>query len=62
LSTALLLSWHGERAGAARFEEASRAIENAVAAAMREGRVTRDVGGGLGTSATGQAIVDILML
>jgi len=29
---------------------------------MREGRVTRDVGGGLGTSATGQAIVDILML
>ena len=61
LSTALLLSWHGERAGTARFEEASRAIENAVAAAMREGRVTRDVGGGLGTAATGQAIVDVLM-
>lgn len=61
LSTALLLSWHGERAGAARFEEAARAIENAVAAAMREGRVTRDVGGGLGTAATGQAIVDIVM-
>ncbi|MGE5159153.1 MAG: isocitrate/isopropylmalate dehydrogenase family protein [Gemmatimonas sp.] len=60
LSAALLLSWHGERAGAARFEEAARAIENAVAAAMRDGRVTRDVGGSLGTAAAGRAIADIL--
>ncbi len=60
LSMALLLSWHGERTGAKRFEEAARAIEDAVAAAMREGRVTRDVGGSLGTAATGQAIVDVL--
>ncbi|HEX9587336.1 MAG TPA: isocitrate/isopropylmalate family dehydrogenase [Bradyrhizobium sp.] len=60
LSTALLLGWHGERRGEARFEEAGRAIENAVALAMQGGRATRDVGGDLGTAATGQAIVDIL--
>ncbi|WP_407176058.1 isocitrate/isopropylmalate dehydrogenase family protein [Bradyrhizobium sp. STM 3562] len=60
LSMALLLSWHGERAGAPRFEEAARAIESAVAAAMRDGQVTRDVGGSRGTAATGQAIADNL--
>jgi 3-isopropylmalate dehydrogenase len=31
-----------------------------VAAAIEQGRVTRDVGGRLGTAATGAAIVDIL--
>jgi len=60
LSTALLLAWHGERCGDARYETAARAIENAVAAAMQSGRATRDVGGGLGTAATAQAIVEIL--
>jgi 3-isopropylmalate dehydrogenase len=60
LSMALLLAWHGERIGAPRFEMAARAIDDAVAAAMREGRVTRDVGGNLGTAATGRAIVDLL--
>ena len=61
LSTALLLAWHGERSGAARYEQAARAIENAVAAAIQGGRATRDVGGNLGTAATGQAIVEILV-
>ena len=60
LSMALLLAWHGEHSGAARFEEASRAIEGAVASAIETGRATKDVGGKLGTTATGQAIVDIL--
>jgi len=60
LSTALLLAWHGERSGAGRYEQAARAIENAVAAAIQGGRATRDVGGNLGTAATGQAIVEIL--
>jgi len=60
LSMALLLAWHGERTGAARFEEAGRAIENAVAAAIKDGRATRDVGGRLGTVATGKAVVEIL--
>ena len=60
LSTALLLAWHGERRGEARYEAAAHAIENAVAVAMQSGRATRDVGGDLGTAATGQAIVAIL--
>jgi 3-isopropylmalate dehydrogenase len=60
LSTALLLAWHGERSGKKRFEAAGQAIEGAVATAMQAGRVTKDVGGNLGTAAAGQAIVDIL--
>ena len=60
LSMALLLAWHSERSGEARFESAARAIENAVAAAIEGGQSTRDVGGSLGTTATGQAIVEIL--
>jgi 3-isopropylmalate dehydrogenase len=60
LSTALLLAWHGERSGVTKYELAARSIENAVAVAMQSGRATRDVGGDLGTAATGQAIVDIL--
>jgi 3-isopropylmalate dehydrogenase len=60
LSTALLLAWHGERTNAPRFESAARAIEGAVATAIESGRATKDVGGKLGTAATGQAIVDIL--
>jgi 3-isopropylmalate dehydrogenase len=60
LSTALLLAWHGERRGDAKYESAARAIESAVAVAMQGGRATKDVGGNLGTAATGQAIVDIL--
>ena len=60
LSATLLLAWHGERLGDARYESAARAIENAVAAAMQRGLTTRDVGGDLGTAAAGRAIVEIL--
>jgi 3-isopropylmalate dehydrogenase len=60
LSMALLLAWHGERKGAARFEAASRAIEGAVAAAIQAGQATKDIGGHLGTAATGRAVVEIL--
>jgi 3-isopropylmalate dehydrogenase len=60
LSTALLLAWHGERIGAARYEEAARAIESAVAKAIAAGKATRDVGGSLGTIAAGAAIAEIL--
>jgi 3-isopropylmalate dehydrogenase len=60
LSAALLLAWHGERLGDARYESAARAIEHAVAIAMQRGRTTKDVGGDLGTAAAGQAIVEIL--
>jgi 3-isopropylmalate dehydrogenase len=60
LSTALLLAWHGERNGAARYAEAAHSIEAAVAKAIAEGRATRDVGGSLGTMAAGAAIAEIL--
>ena len=60
LSMAQLLAWHGERAGAARFGEAAHAIEGAVAKAIETGRATKDVGGKLGTTATGEAIVELL--
>ncbi len=60
LSAALLLAWHGERRGDARYASAARAIEEAVAAALQSGRATRDVGGNLGTAAMGQAIAEIL--
>jgi 3-isopropylmalate dehydrogenase len=60
LSMALLLAWHGERSGSENFESAARAIENAVETAIKNGQATRDVGGDLGTAATGEAIVEIL--
>lgn len=60
LSTALLLAWHGERTSAARYEEAARAIETAVAKAISDGRATCDVGGTLGTIEAGAAIAEIL--
>jgi 3-isopropylmalate dehydrogenase len=60
LSMALLLAWHGERSGSARFERAARAIENAVEVAIGNNQATRDIGGKLGTAATGRAIAEIL--
>src|SRR5579871_2101952 len=60
LSMALLLAWHGERKGATRFEAAARAIEAAVAAAIEAGLATKDIGGTLGTAATGRAVMEIL--
>ena len=60
LSMALLLAWHGERSNAPRFEEAARAIEGTVASAIKAGRATKDIGGALGTQATGRAVVEIL--
>jgi 3-isopropylmalate dehydrogenase len=60
LSAALLLAWHGERTGDARYEQAARAVEQAVAGAARNGRATRDVGGHLGTAAAGQAIAELV--
>ena len=60
LSAALLLAWHAERSGDARYATAGRAIEDAVAVAIESGRATRDVAGSLGTAATGQAIAAIV--
>jgi len=53
LSTALLFRHLG-------WETEAQAVELAVAAAMRDGARTRDLGGGLGTAAMGTAIRDHL--
>jgi 3-isopropylmalate dehydrogenase len=60
LSAALLLAWHGERSGAAHYVSAARAIEDAVATTIQRGLATRDVGGTLGTAATGRAVAEVL--
>jgi 3-isopropylmalate dehydrogenase len=57
LSAAQLLDWHADRLGSASFAAAARAIEQAVEAAVSAGEATVDVGGRLGTAATGQAVV-----
>jgi 3-isopropylmalate dehydrogenase len=56
LSAAQLLDWHAERLGSTNFAAAARAIETAVADAVAVGEATSDIGGRLGTAATGRAI------
>jgi 3-isopropylmalate dehydrogenase len=58
LSVAQLLDWHADRKGTPHFAEAARAIDDAVAAAVAAGDATSDVGGHLGTAATGRAVAD----
>jgi 3-isopropylmalate dehydrogenase len=55
LSAGLLLDWHARRRDLARFNRAARAIEEVTAAAVAAGEATADVGGRLGTRATGAA-------
>lgn len=57
LSAAQLLAWHGQRKGLPAFANAAQAIEQACTDAVLAGEATRDVGGRLGTAATGQAII-----
>jgi len=56
LSGAMLLAWHGRRAKNAKFEQAADAIERAVETAIVAKETTRDIGGALGTRATGVAV------
>ena len=56
-SAAMLLSWHAQRSGQESYLHASRAIENAITACIAAGESTLDIGGKLGTQATGQALV-----
>lgn len=60
LSAGQLLGWHGQRRGLPAFEAAARAIEAAAVAAIQAGECTRDVGGRLGTAATGHAFAQRL--
>ena len=61
LSAGQLLGWHGQRKGLPQFLRAAEAIEQATADAIGAGEATRDVGGKLGTAATGKAFVQRLL-
>ena len=53
LSAGQLLGWYGQRRGGKAFVAAAEAIVQATTAAIAAGEATRDVGGKLGTAATG---------
>lgn len=61
LSAGQLLGWHGQRCGLPAFLTAAHAIDKEVAAAIAAGEATRDVGGRLGTAATGRAFAQRLV-
>ena len=61
LSASQLLAWHGARKSLPAFGAAAQAIEQACEQAVKSGDATRDVGGKLGTAATGRAIVQRLL-
>ena len=61
LSAGQLLGWHGQRRSLPTFVQAAHAIEDATAAAIGAREATRDVGGKLGTAATGKAFVQRLL-
>jgi 3-isopropylmalate dehydrogenase len=56
LSVSLLLSWLGRTKQKPEYEAAAEAIETSVAAAVAAGDVTADIGGKLGTQATGEKL------
>jgi 3-isopropylmalate dehydrogenase len=60
LSTAQLFSWYGQRKNDRRFTEAGAGMEAAIAAALRGGKATRDVGGSLGTREAGAVIAGFI--
>lgn len=62
LSAAMLLRWHAQRSGQGAFAHAATSIENAIAHCVAHGQSTRDVGGKLGTRATGDAVIAQLMV
>jgi 3-isopropylmalate dehydrogenase len=56
LSAAQLLQWYGIKSGITSFERAANAIESACKRAIQLKKVTRDIGGSLGTAATGKIV------
>jgi 3-isopropylmalate dehydrogenase len=65
LSASMLLAWYAQRlwgSEQAAFLAAATSIESAITAAVAVGESTRDVGGNLGTKATGEALVKRLLV
>lgn len=60
LSAGMLLGWCAQRKKNPKLLEASKAIERTAEHVVREGLVTRDVGGHLGTQAAGEAFAKCL--
>lgn len=56
LSTAQLFDWYGHRSGKQGYVAAAAAVHQAVEICVAQGQATRDVGGTIGTRATGSAI------
>ena len=57
VSASMLLAWLAQRSGDARYLQGSRAIDSAMQACIARKEVTRDIGGNLGTKATGDALI-----
>jgi 3-isopropylmalate dehydrogenase len=60
LSTAMLLEWLGDKHGDPRLVDAARRVEQGVAAAVRSGVSTRDLGGTASCSEFTAAVVDAI--
>jgi 3-isopropylmalate dehydrogenase len=61
-SAAMLLNWFGTRKQLTNYVLAAQALEKAIEEAIDAKETTKDIGGNLGTSATGQAIVKKILL
>ncbi len=61
-SAAMLLNWYGGRKQLPHYVQASQALEKAIEEAIDARETTKDIGGTLGTKATGQAIVRKIQL
>lgn len=57
VSASMLLAWLAQRHADQRLLEGARAIESAMQSCIADRQVTRDIGGSLGTRATGDALV-----
>lgn len=60
-SCSMLLNWHGARKQLPNYIQAAKAIDMAIEQAIDAGETTSDIGGHLGTKATGQALVKRLL-
>jgi 3-isopropylmalate dehydrogenase len=56
-SSAMLLSWHGQRSGKPEYLDMANRLETAMSQTIKEGKVTRDMGASLGTAEVGQALL-----
>ncbi len=61
-SAAMLLNWFGARKQLTNYVLAAQALEKAIEEAIDARETTKDIGGNLGTSATGRAIVKKILL